>query len=616
MFAEGAVVGEYTLQWKLGQGPLAEVWRAKKIDRIDPVALKLLRPGVLAPSAMRRAFDRLVAVLGESGRLDHAHLPQALGTVRRPSDGLFGLSAPYFDGGPLFDAGDLTKPSALRDALELIVQLGQTVMWLHDQGFVHGAIKPTNVLAAPGSTGPSIQLLDLSWSRAGLCRLDGTRFEPPELRYGPATPASDQWAIARLVRGLVARRAAEPIGAWSRVPVDLRRAVERSLSENPGQRFPRTAELIDAIVAAQTSLSVFPETREDPDRLPAPTVPVEPQSQVAAAVQVDTVVPNSAPAARPLRVHDADAPTEPALPESGRAKVQALARQARTVDFEPAAQVDPTSPDELSGIDPSADSDTPSGMVRPPRASDPTAPVPPSPNPPRAISLPLIVIFAALAAVAVYAWTVLPEPFDLTALLAPASNPTPPPVPSPKLSREPVAAIPSVPPVEPTRPASNGPVRSATPTETAPATAKAPPPPAPLATAVAPSSRSESKQIETAAKDHAWTECSRGVRQACIALSQQHERQRHWNGAAKARDQACRQGHRSSCLLAARHFLRIGQTKTARRKYERLCDRRVAQACAQLAVLFDKGIGGRRSPRAASAFLTRACKLGHRSSCQ
>jgi len=207
VFAEGAIVGEYTLQRKLGQGPLAEVWRALKLDRQEPVALKILRPGALAPSAMRTSFERLVSSLSAAGRLDHPHLPLVLGTVRRPSDGLFGLSTPYFEGGPLFDAGDLTDPAALHDALELVIQLGQTVMWLHDQGFVHGGIKPSNILATPSPEGPSIQLLDLCWAHAGLCRLEGTRFEPPELKRGPPTPATDQWAIARLVRILVARHA-------------------------------------------------------------------------------------------------------------------------------------------------------------------------------------------------------------------------------------------------------------------------------------------------------------------------------------------------------------------------------------------------------------------------
>lgn len=616
MYAEGAVVGEYTLQRKLGHGPLAEVWRAKKADRPDPVALKLLRPGTLSSSAAARAFEQLVGALSETGRLEHPHLPAALGTVRRPSDGLFGIACAYFDGGPLFDAGDLTDPAALYDALELVIQLGQTVMWLHDQGLVHGAIKPSNVLASPSADGPSVRLLDLSWARAGLCRLEGTRFEPPELTRGPPTVASDQWAVARLVRVLVARHAPEPVGAWARAPSDLRKAVDRSLAQNPQDRFGRVADLVDALVAAQVALSSSaPTYPARPDELPAPTVPVpqqrpptlepsviDPELDSGVHVSVDpTANPGIAGSQAPL---SADAPTEPGMTDAEQAQIRQLAGGARTVGVPVTAPFDPTTPGGLGDIDPSADSETPSrNMPSVTRPADPTTPLEPAHAPPPrgGISLPVVVALAVLGTAIIYAWSLTTtRPEDIVQMAEPTNAGRPAQIPIP----------PAPPPLEP--------VKSTDPKPDVPDAAVAKPPPRRPPASPPPQNelpRKAARTVDVEAKDHAWGDCRSGVKRACLALANQHERLKHWRAAAKAREQACLQGHRSSCTRAAEHFLKIGEGRKARRRYEQLCDNRVGSACSALANLFQKGIGGAANPRTAKAFRLRACKLGHRPSC-
>ena len=663
MFAEGAVVGEYTLQRKLGQGPLAEVWRAKKAERSEPAALKLVRPGAMSPSAMRRAFERLSAVLGEAGRLENPHLPVVLGTVRRPSDGLFGVASPYFEGGPLFDAGDLSDPGALHDALELVIQLGQTVAWLHGQGLVHGAIKPGNVLASPSTDGPSIRLLDLCWSRAGLCRLEGTRFEPPELKNGPATPASDQWAVARLMRVLVARRAPEPITAWARVPMDLRHAVDRSLSEDPAQRFEHTEQLVDALAAAQAGLSSTTTTQPDPQHMPAPTIPVTQQRPPSFEIEVSDPAPVVGdPTDKEVEstlVRDTSAPTEPAISDEDEAELRQLAGTGSKSDVAIPAKPDaPSRPPEnkktiesvapphrvvieevrappphderptvqtvapvrvdggnaldgigptaaVAEIDPSADSA--------PKPFDPTEPVP-EPETGRS-GFAFAIAAAATIAITAYAWTVTtsePEPAMATAPSSAAK------------AVEPRAAEPSAKktPKDPNRSAA---AKTAPPPKPKPTTSRTPPKTAAAPRAARPAAQAaptptKSKlnapqRADLNAKDHAWTECRNGVLRACNALAEQHERLKYWRAAAKARDQACRLGRRDSCLKAAENFVKAGEGRQARRRFEQLCDNRVARACGELAELFGKGVGGRANPRTARAFHNRACQLGYKPSC-
>ena len=661
MFSEGAVVGEYTLQRKVGQGPLAEVWRASRADRGEPLSLKILKPGALAPSDMRRAFDRLGIALSKTGRLEHPHLPAAVGTVRRPSDGLFGIASLYFEGGPLIDAGDLTDPPALHDALELVIQLGQTIMWLHDQGHVHGSIKPTNVLASPSPDGPTIRLLDLCWSQAGLCRLEGTRFEPPELKHGPPTPATDQWAVARLIRGLVARRAPEPIGAWARVPPDLRTAVDKSLSEDPSQRFERIAHLVDALVEAQIGLSSTAPTRPAPDQLPAPTVPLlKKRPQVS-----ESHDESSADKALPEVV---DVPTQPTI--SDAQEIRNLAGAARTMGVLAVEKGEPTTPGSLQTIDPSADSQVLSDQFEPlstgaeARAptetpsdewseevsdfsdhgeasstdSDPFSTTEES----RGWSLPAIVAIAAALAIAAYAWTIVPADDDAPARVErpsstavkttnmpdptnPTRGPSAPPSAagsnSPGSARPPSATGGARGTLATARPPAANPAPSKPTTATRPTTPRpsAAPTTAPAdrkPTPAAPVPPADALEANVQAKDAAWGDCQGGLLRACLELAKQHERGNHWRSAARARDQACRIGHKESCFVAARHFERTGAGRTARRKFERLCDNGDGKACAELSRLFQQGIGGSKSARYAQVFKTRACKLGHRPSCR
>lgn len=79
---------------------------------------------------------------------------------------------------------------------------------------------------------------------------------------------------------------------------------------------------------------------------------------------------------------------------------------------------------------------------------------------------------------------------------------------------------------------------------------------------------------------------------------------------------SCTSAHPRGCRGRAQQALRAGQKRSARRLYERGCDGRDPLACAALAKMWKRGVGGPQRQRTAIAFARRACALGHSPSCR
>lgn len=572
----GDVIGEFRLSFRLGEGPKGVVWRAARMDRAQNAILKLIKPTAFELGRpMRKAFDRLAHTLTKHGRLEHPNLVAVVGTARRPEDGLFGVGSEYLEARNLdvypFRAADgrsiVDDPPAFANLLDVIEQLASVLMWLHMSGTHHGNVKPSNVLVKPTDTGLQVKLTDFVWTRAGLGGFTEYQriFVPPELAAGQApTPATDQWAVAKLLHQLVVKGSPgkSQTEALTVLPVELLKIIQRSLDSDPARRFPSMAALIDAV----KQMRVRQEERfEDPTRLRAqqigysPTTPVE-ASQVQEALR-ERGGPEVAQAPGSFGADDVTAKLH-GVPRNGQ---------------------DPSG--SFGSISPSADSNAPSGPLRPVRAEEATDVVPANiDHAPRSNTLAWVVIVVAsifiLGAGGVLLFGLTDEPAGVVAEPPPPTSPPPPPE---SAVDEPEPARPPAPPPEPVEP----------------------PPKKPPAGA---------RGVAVANR------CNAGKSRACLEAGDMFLAgdgvEKSESEALALFDRACKLKSMAGCQRAADLMVSRGQERQARRLYEKACDSAVGTACGKLADMWRRGVGGSQNDRTADGFDFRACKLGVKTRCE
>jgi serine/threonine protein kinase len=249
----GVEVAGYQLVRSLGEGPLGASWLALDA-RGAPAVLKALKPSFALRPEGKAALARLGSALKAHERLRHPALPEIYGPVAAPQLGVFGMARAYVDGVPL-ELGALPPLADRRSLVTLLdafEQLGQTLLWLHTQGVIHGNVKPSNVLLVRAAGGLQVRLLDAPWSAIGIAAPPPgslTFLAPEQLRGIPPQDCSDQYALARLLTSMLER-----VGVAGALPARLARALSQALSEMPAQRLATIADLVAELRAGRTEI--------------------------------------------------------------------------------------------------------------------------------------------------------------------------------------------------------------------------------------------------------------------------------------------------------------------------------------------------------------------------
>ncbi len=260
-------LGKYEIIAHIGSGATSDVYRARDITLEREVALKVLKPSLVADG---ESYQRFMQEARSAARLFHPHIATVL--EMGEAEGRYFIAMRYIEGKSLDRILAEDGPLSWEEALHMLEQVGSALDYAHKEGLLHRDVKPSNIICS--QEGEYI-LTDFGLVRAmmstGLTSHTGAilgtpAYIAPEVWEGEeAVPATDQYALACVLVELLTGEALfggkTPMAVmkkhseapqlqevWpSGTPEEAREAIERSLSKDPLDRFRRVSELRAAL---------------------------------------------------------------------------------------------------------------------------------------------------------------------------------------------------------------------------------------------------------------------------------------------------------------------------------------------------------------------------------
>ena len=252
----GRTLGNYRIESLLGSGRLGRIYRVTHVVLERPAALRIFHAQFAADPAVR---ERILHQAAKLITLRHAHLVEIYdaGDV----DGLLYLAMEFCADGSVGrlvrEAAGSGEPLPLETSLDLIDQATEGLEYAHNQGFIHGAITPDNLLLTSEDGRQRLKIGDIGRFALGDSAADGSLAyrSPEQLRGLAPDERSDVYALGVVLYQLVAGRL--PFGADGYVGVDppslrdlkpdlsrpLEEVILRCLAQRPEERYGSAAKL-------------------------------------------------------------------------------------------------------------------------------------------------------------------------------------------------------------------------------------------------------------------------------------------------------------------------------------------------------------------------------------
>ena len=253
----GAQLGKYRLESRLGVGRFGEVWKARDSVERRLLALKIVRPEVVAEYG-RKAIEQEAQI---AVRLCHPNIVAV-------------LNADWLDGHFLI-ATDLARCSlsryrgarrSPRRVMDIVRQVAAGLAYAHSQRILHRDVKPENILifergrAAIGDFGVSRRMVELgkTYSEAGTLG-----YLAPEQAYGKPTYASDVFSLGVIAYEYLTGELLRWPFEWppdgfrrfrGRATVPVWDVIRKATRLRPSQRYPDAGSLLAALDKTLTTM--------------------------------------------------------------------------------------------------------------------------------------------------------------------------------------------------------------------------------------------------------------------------------------------------------------------------------------------------------------------------
>ncbi len=412
-------IGKYELQEQLGQGGMAEVWKAYDVQLHRHVAIKLLHANLQEDPNFIARFEREAQLIAS---LHHPNIVQ-VHDFQVASSEAEGTTAymvmDYIEGRTLAHYIDSTSRQGNIPYPEQIVQLFTSIAlavdYAHSKSMIHRDLKPANILLDKRNTtnnpiGEPIltdfglaKLLNTSAGTLTSTQPGTPLYISPEQVSGYAgNERSDIYSLGiilyEMVTGTVPFQGDDPTAVMTQhlratppsprqlnpnIPPALEVVIQRCLSKDPAARFP-TASSLAAAIAEALNVAV-------PERLGKPAYPVD-VVDMPTYFTPSNLLPHMTPTSPSLPVVKTSTASTAALPYP-QATVSANSRQNTPLMPLGSGSGTPTptyaSP-HGTPLTPSPSESTPAGVLSPtppvaPPAQPLSAPAAPvfGPRPPR-----------------------------------------------------------------------------------------------------------------------------------------------------------------------------------------------------------------------------------------
>ena len=263
----------YRLDERIATGGMGDVWRGTDVVLGRVIAVKVLRPAMLADPEFAARFygeARMMAAFRHPGVVEVYDYASAGETVG--DDGCAYLVMAYVEGEPLSAKLKAEGRLDVIETMSIVAQTADALHAAHEHGTIHRDVKPGNLIVKPNGT---VILVDFGVARSNavtsmtaLNAIVGTALymAPEQVAKGKVTPATDIYALGAVAYHCLAgvppfdgdnalqvalrHLEDEPEPLSAEIPEPVRALVSRAMAKHPGDRFASAAQFADAALAA------------------------------------------------------------------------------------------------------------------------------------------------------------------------------------------------------------------------------------------------------------------------------------------------------------------------------------------------------------------------------